>query len=580
MSYAVTSKPNNPRYDCSADFANTAFDKGYAYIIRKNGANYEAINGATGRLVYGGASDEGAVDGADAAAVLVAVLAAATTGAVLLRETEFDLTQFGDIPEDVRVICSYNAECWEYINSADSSGSPYTVSVGSGVNAGYYLAQDSEGRICYASTSWGTLLNAVIAGCSSGETVQVQDGSYSASASVSITMKSGVNVVGESREGVQFTSTGNIIFRFNGVANATLANCYISHAGGTNIMSVYIYGTTPNYNTVSNIHFSGTATWAITVSSATGLTVKNCVMNTANIPNFLYVSGTLTQSKIVGNAVYDCQTGGIAVYVRNIVSSEITNNLFVNAVKSSNVGAITVSNVGGTSENFWISENIIRFTSDPPVVVNGILVRGESSSNLTSGFTVSNNKIHISTDVTENVNVGVYLLGYSSGARTVQHGVVCGNTVTGAGFLNYGLIGAQSQYNTYTGNSVYNAIISGAHFDAATSYSVLSQNTFLVCAVGASNLGGATNILRDNVGYVTENSGTGSITSGSTSDVITHGCSYTPAAADIVITLTENPTNTPGAIWVDTIGPAEFTVNCENDPGASNLDFSWAVRKV
>jgi len=83
-----------------------------------------------------------------------------------------------------------------------------------------------------------------------------------------------------------------------------------------------------------------------------------------------------------------------------------------------------------------------------------------------------------------------------------------------------------------------------------------------------------------NEGYVTENGGTGSIASGTTADVIAHGCSYTPVLADIIITLGENPTNTPGAIWVDTIGAANFTVNCENDPGASNLDFSWAIRKV
>lgn len=79
------------------------------------------------------------------------------------------------------------------------------------------------------------------------------------------------------------------------------------------------------------------------------------------------------------------------------------------------------------------------------------------------------------------------------------------------------------------------------------------------------------------LGYVNTNSGTGSITSGSTSDVITHGLDITPSAKNIIITLTENPTNTPGAIWVDTITSTQFTVNCENNPGASNLDFGWMV---
>lgn len=80
--------------------------------------------------------------------------------------------------------------------------------------------------------------------------------------------------------------------------------------------------------------------------------------------------------------------------------------------------------------------------------------------------------------------------------------------------------------------------------------------------------------------WVDEAQGTDSIASGTTATTITHGLGYTPTRAEITITLGENPTNTPGAIWVDTIGATTFAVNCENDPGASNLDFSWSVRKV
>lgn len=114
---------------------------------------------------------------------------------------------------------------------------------------------------------------------------------------------------------------------------------------------------------------------------------------------------------------------------------------------------------------------------------------------------------------------------------------------------------------------------------AGADYNIIDHNQ-LISTGDTVNLAGSHSKAHFNTGYVTENSGTGSITSGTTSDVIAHGCAYTPAAADITITLTENPTNTPGAIWVDTIGAANFTVNCENDPGASNLDFSWSVRKA
>lgn len=81
-------------------------------------------------------------------------------------------------------------------------------------------------------------------------------------------------------------------------------------------------------------------------------------------------------------------------------------------------------------------------------------------------------------------------------------------------------------------------------------------------------------------GYVSENNGTDSIVSGTTAKIVTHGLSYTPSAAEIGITPTNNPTNTPGLISITNITSTQFTVNCENDPGASGLNFSWGVRRI
>lgn len=85
------------------------------------------------------------------------------------------------------------------------------------------------------------------------------------------------------------------------------------------------------------------------------------------------------------------------------------------------------------------------------------------------------------------------------------------------------------------------------------------------------------NQVHQNHGFVTENSGTDAIASGTTSKVVNHGCQRTPRNREIYVTLLENPTNDPGIIWVSTITSTQFTVNCRSDPGASNLDFAWAV---
>lgn len=89
----------------------------------------------------------------------------------------------------------------------------------------------------------------------------------------------------------------------------------------------------------------------------------------------------------------------------------------------------------------------------------------------------------------------------------------------------------------------------------------------------------ATSTITGCYGYITENSGTGTLPNAGppSTVVVAHGLDVTPTVDQIVITLAENPTASPGAVWVDTIGAANFTVNCENDPGVSALDFGWKV---
>ncbi|MHA1289763.1 MAG: hypothetical protein ACTSPB_20460 [Candidatus Thorarchaeota archaeon] len=67
-------------------------EKTASYVIRKNGSYYEAINGSTGKIDYGGQNNAGGVDGTDAAAVIQAAVDTLTNGGkILIKKGKYDI---------------------------------------------------------------------------------------------------------------------------------------------------------------------------------------------------------------------------------------------------------------------------------------------------------------------------------------------------------------------------------------------------------------------------------------------------------------------------------------------------------
>jgi len=84
-------------------------------------------------------------------------------------------------------------------------------------------------------------------------------------------------------------------------------------------------------------------------------------------------------------------------------------------------------------------------------------------------------------------------------------------------------------------------------------------------------------VAHHNPGWVAEASGTDAVASGTTSKAVTHGLSLTPALKDIIVTLTNNPTNNVRH-WVSAVSATTFTVTTSADPGASGLSFAWQAQ--
>jgi hypothetical protein len=114
----------------------------------------------------------------DLAALTEQCLSVTSSGVVFLKQVPFDLALMNSIPENVKVACSYQDQYCEYINSADSSGSPYTVEVGAGLNDGYYIAKDSENRICFASTFFTSIWNSTLDVMQDGQTLNIGAGTF------------------------------------------------------------------------------------------------------------------------------------------------------------------------------------------------------------------------------------------------------------------------------------------------------------------------------------------------------------------------------------------------------------------
>lgn len=155
-----------------------------------------------------------------------------------------------------------------------------------------------------------------------------------------------------------------------------------------------------------------------------------------------------------------------------------------------------------------------------------------------------------------------------------------GTQIVGNRFENKGggAASVKARSNVYLANNAAQSTQVSANSFARSSSSLHVGTEYVIDSGNTSQY--LKSYVAGNIGMTTMNSGfirrgTGTINSGATSATITHGLDRTPTAGDIIVTLTENPTNTPGAVWVDTIGATTFAVNCENDPGASNLDFSW-----
>jgi len=547
----------------------------YSYIVWKDGGNYFAKNGTTGAIDY---------SGVDAVTVINAAL---LRGSTYLKEGNY-IVASGTVFIPSNTVLSGDG-AGTILNRTSAENRPIVSNIDRSNGNSYVVVRDL--RIDDSGTVGGSFNDQIC--------LEFENVTHGLAFN---------NIITNSKyDGIEITSSMECIALGNHVS-ASAANLGVGieldAAGFKNIVSSntidsFISGiaTDPGHiddKIVNNI-ITNSLSYGVYLQGAgtTRITVSNNLINVAAATHGIFATSDVSWSIITGNTLLDCNGAGIQVdgdY--STISSNTISNSGINGIKVTGDYSSISDNIVTVSGNDGVrlEGNYFSFTGNTVTTstVHGVRVMGAQygivSSNIVEDNTLIGLKVERSPGiiVTENFVSG-------NGAQGI---VLVGDITTQTTFAN--VIGNICTLNTLDGieltsyvnksSIVDNILLSNSGYGidvlAATDISnIIKDNNLEGNSAGTIRDSGTTTIIKNNNGYITENSGTGSITSGVTTDVIAHGLSYTPSAGEITITLTENPTNTPGAIWVDTIGAANFTVNCENDPGASNLDFSWAVNR-
>lgn len=305
---------------------------------------------------------------------------------------------------------------------------------------------------------------------------------------------------------------------------------------GNNCIEIYQIGSNPIRGTriVNNWILSATGRAGSAGIAPLGdygtLIIGNVIMNTAGsgiilqageIDNTIYSA----YGRIIGNTLKNCGgTTNHGIYLSLARGWSIAGNL----VEGSGRSGI----FGNSGDSCVITGNVCNLNRWSGIVTN-------------SSFTDST--------IADNACLDNSVVGAGSahgidnqGARTVITGNTCRDT-RGTKLQEFGIIStgdtARIVHNDVTGN----------------------RN------VGLYNPSGAGVIKQGNIGYITENSGSATITAAATSVSVTHGLATTPTRVQITVTSDWGSTS---KIWVSAKASSTFTVTVNAAPGAS-FTFDW-----
>lgn len=151
-------------------------------------------------------------------------------------------------------------------------------------------------------------------------------------------------------------------------------------------------------------------------------------------------------------------------------------------------------------------------------------------------------------------------------------------------FRSFDYIILLDKNGTDTGNtSRYNLIASnifeqgdGFISFVAESNNIIENNILRDVTASVAGTPNSTTHIRNNTGYITENSGTAIVAFTTTYIDVTHALALTPSINQIKVTAT-NDLGLASKFWISNVGVTTFRINTNIDPGSATATFVWSI---
>lgn len=450
------------------------------YIIYVDSGTYYAKNGNTGKVESSNAT-------LNTLLTTITTTLGASGGVISLKEIQFNYTF--TIPEKVLIREIYQGKIREFINVAQSMGSPYTISTATEGETVYYFCQDSEHHYINSLISINayTVFRDTVNSVYTGGTVYIKKGTYipiiypvgadGSPSTNNVYIKGELGTIFDSTGqpwALKITGTNNIIdgikFISNRVSvyvegdNNTFTNCEFEQSDIFDPVAQCIISLASDRNTIKNCKFSG-GLFGVYNNIGNNNTVKNNIF-TNSIKTCVYVGS-------IGNLINKNQFDGVEngiILSQTASLNKITENNMINFIASTGCG------IGGNGmKHNLISKNIIdcndlvyygidiEWTNGTEIrpdgntvtenivtnaVADGILIfhcdNTIVSQNQTYGNTYNGIKIYDGLHITINSNIC---------NDNVLYGLVITLSSDVVGCANIAFINTKGAYDTTTGNT-------------------------------------------------------------------------------------------------------------------------------